>query len=297
MVILGSASRLDYYVRVVTEEESVGVAWVGFALSSLPLWLRRAESEWRFGPGLCRWTQNGRVFRERIEPFWRECEKRGIELVFLDGPHGANVDEIVAMLKRNAEFLQDNKYNPDSPDVRDAIRKTDPRAWWDYNRERTLALGIGETLDLVRDALEKQRFDGVFGFSQGGALAAITAAVLERPALYPSFLRDGKPIHPPLQFCISVCGFRLIDPVTTRILTPSFKTPIMHILGEKDTIVPVQRSKALVALSENCRVVRHEGAHIVPLTASWTAFYCDFIENPSFDIRAPVVEAGQISLL
>lgn len=243
------------------------------------------------------WTQNGRVFRERIEPFCRECEKRGIELVFLDGSHGVNVDEILAAWKRNPAFAEDLDYNLEDPNIKDTIQKMNPRGWWEYNKERTLALGSGDTLDLVREALEKQRFDGVFGFSQGGALAAITAAVLERPALYPSFLRDGKPIHPPLQFCISVSGFRLIDPVTTRILTPSFKTLTLHILGEKDTIVPTRGTQALVALSENCRMIKHDGAHIVPLTASWTAFYCDFIENPSFDIPAPVAEVRKISLL
>ncbi|KAF5355176.1 hypothetical protein D9756_005691 [Leucocoprinus leucothites] len=215
-----------------------------------------------------------------MEPFCRECEKRGIELVFLDGSHGVNVDEILAAWKRNPAFAEDLDYNLEDPNIKDTIQKMNPRGWWEYNKERTLALGSGDTLDLVREALEKQRFDGVFGFSQGGALAAITAAVLERPALYPSFLRDGKPIHPPL----------LIDPVTTRILTPSFKTLTLHILGEKDTIVPTRGTQALVALSENCRMIKHDGA-------SWTAFYCDFIENPSFDIPAPVAEVRKISLL
>lgn len=61
------------------------------------------------------------------------------------------------------------------------------------------------------------------------------------------------------QFCISISGFRLIDPATTRILTPSFKTPTMHILGKEDNIVPLQRSQALIALSENSRVIKHDG--------------------------------------
>ncbi len=34
--------------------------------------------------------------------------------------------------------------------------------------------------------------------SQGAALAAIVAALLEKPESYPPFLVDGKPPHPPM---------------------------------------------------------------------------------------------------
>ena len=64
---------------------------------------------------------------------------------------------------------------------------------------------------------------GVLGFSQGAAMAAVLAAVvssnvrerlpthlscdqLERPELYDPFMIDGKPIHPPLCAPIPPCA-------------------------------------------------------------------------------------------
>lgn len=63
------------------------------------------------------------------------------------------------------------------------------------------------------------------------------------------------------QFCIAISGFRLIDPVITRIFTPSYRTPTLHVLGKKDAIVRMARSQPLVDLGENKRVIVHgEGA-------------------------------------
>jgi len=207
------------------------------------------------------------------------------------------VDEIIESYVLNPAIAYDLGVDPKAPGLREELEKTDPKAWWDYNKDRSLALGIGETLNVVRGALEKQRFDGVFGFSQGAALAAIISALLERPEVYPAFIHEGKPIHPPLEFCIAVSGFRLIDPVVAKIFSTSFKTPIMHIIGRKDSIVRSVRSQPLIDLSEKKRVIVHEDAHIVPLTATWTAFYCDFIQGSSFDIPAPVPAVGKSEAL
>lgn len=69
------------------------------------------------------------------------------------------MDEIIAAWNRNPAFAQDLQFDPKSPEVREELKKTDPRAWWEYDRDRTLALGVGDTFDVVRGALEKQRFD------------------------------------------------------------------------------------------------------------------------------------------
>lgn len=79
--------------------------------------------------------------------------------VFLDGPHDANVDAIIEAWSRNPAFAKDLEYDLKDPNIRNILKQTDPRTWWDYDRERTLAFGHAETLDVVREALEKQRFD------------------------------------------------------------------------------------------------------------------------------------------
>lgn len=69
------------------------------------------------------------------------------------------MDEIIEAAVRNPSLSQDMGINPRAPGLREELKKTDPRTWWDYNKDGTLALGLGETLDVVRAALEKQRFD------------------------------------------------------------------------------------------------------------------------------------------
>lgn len=76
--------------------------------------------------------------------------------------------------------------------------KFKPRAWWKFVPERTLLVGIDQILPVLQDVLKTRTFDGVFGFSQGAALAGLLTALLERPYMYPAFLVDGRPPHPPL---------------------------------------------------------------------------------------------------
>ncbi|EKM81247.1 hypothetical protein AGABI1DRAFT_112920 [Agaricus bisporus var. burnettii JB137-S8] len=233
------------------------------------------------------WTKNGQAFKDSLEPFCRECETRGIELVFVDAPHGVSVEGRMQAWKTARRTTQ---HDPDDPWLKELLSVSDSRTWWDYSKEGTVALGLDDSMNTVKKALEKQRFDGVFGFSQGAAAAAIVASILERPSMYPSFLCDGKPIHPPLQFCVCISGFRLIDPVASRVLTTSFQTPALHIAGRLDDVVPMPRSRALMDLSERKRVIIHDDGHVVPLTAPWIAFYCDFIQKVSLDAPAPVQE-------
>lgn len=71
------------------------------------------------------------------------------------------MDEILAAWNRNPAFTQDLElgYDLNDPNIRTILEEMDPRAWWDYDKLRTQALGHAETLEVVREALEKQRFD------------------------------------------------------------------------------------------------------------------------------------------
>ena len=61
------------------------------------------------------------------------------------------------------------------------------------------------------------------------------------------------------QFCISVSGFRLNDPLSLKFLMPSYSTPTLHILGKTDIVVVEERSRQLIEVSENSRVEEHNG--------------------------------------
>lgn len=61
------------------------------------------------------------------------------------------------------------------------------------------------------------------------------------------------------QFCVSVSGFRLRDAIVDPILTPSYSTPTLHVIGKTDIIVTEERSRLLVDASSNARIEEHDG--------------------------------------
>jgi len=118
-------------------------------------------------------------------------------------------------------------------------------------------------------------------------MAALLAALLEKPDVVPSFLIDGKPPHPPLQFCIAAAGFRPLTQLCDSILLPSYSTPTLHILGKTDVIVVSERSSMLVELSRNQRVEYHDGGHFVPSKASWRNFLRNYLRDPLGNVPGP----------
>ncbi|KAG1830092.1 serine hydrolase FSH [Suillus variegatus] len=151
-----------------------------------------------------------------------------------------------------------------------------PRAWWKTNPEKTIAHGLEESILLLRDILQRDRYDGVFGFSQGAAMAALLATLLERPHSYPPFLVDGEAPHPPFKFCIAC-----------RIFGTSYSTPTLHVLGRNDVIIIKERSKGLLDLSQNKRLEEHDGGHFVPSKANWREFLRNYLTNPLGVIPSP----------
>jgi hypothetical protein len=110
-----------------------------------------------------------------------------------------------------------------STEEEERTAETTPRAWWLVNEDKTqyrrepdtrvrwpklkCAIGFNETLEYLHDYLIREGpFDGVMGFSQGGCMAAILAALLEKPGYSSHF-----PAEPPipkfkceLLYCVSL---------------------------------------------------------------------------------------------
>ncbi|OJJ78254.1 hypothetical protein ASPBRDRAFT_114673 [Aspergillus brasiliensis CBS 101740] len=137
-------------------------------------------------------------------------------------------------------------------------------------------------------------FDGVVGFSQGAAMAAIVAALLEpgREEMMKKFQVDGSEFEetgenvkgfevpsawwenvksvgqPPLKFAVCYSGFRAPGPRYRGFYEGGVKTPVLHVLGSLDAVVDEGRSRALIEVCEDAevdgRVVVHPGGHFVP---------------------------------
>lgn len=126
--------------------------------------------------------------------------------------------------------------------------------------------GWEQTEETLHKALEEEApIDGVVGFSQGATAAALFAA-----GLAPGTLKFG----------IFISGFRPYDEAfASRLGNESLsQLPTLHIMGESDEIIPLERSLAMAeAVGPRAQTFRHPGGHMVPtcsgeVKAAWQSF-------------------------
>ncbi|EGO00769.1 hypothetical protein SERLA73DRAFT_178698 [Serpula lacrymans var. lacrymans S7.3] len=229
------------------------------------------------------YSQNAIIFSKRLGALRKSLGKE-IELVFVDGQTVLHPIDLVGLSFPTTSL---DALGAPEASAADSDPSLTPRAWWRSNPERTVAHGLDESLLMLKEVLKRDRFDGVFGFSQGAAMAALLAALLERPHLYPPFLVDGQPLHPPFQFCVSVSGFRAPGALSAEVFSSPFSTPTVHVIGRTDFIVTEERSKVLLELSTNARKEEHGGGHFVPSKANWRNFFRDYFHNPGGSVASP----------
>ena len=171
-------------------------------------------------------------------------------------------------------------------DVRDKAH-----GWWKLHEGKDGAWeGLDEGLSRIAETLRDHGpVDGVMGFSQGAAVSAITASMLE-PGRAEAFssIKDGiafpqqftESQHPPLQFAVCFSGLLAEHPSNAGFYEPKIKTPVLHVIGSMDTIV---EESASMAVAERCEgedlVVRHPGAHVVPTNERELAAVIQFIRK------------------
>lgn len=168
-------------------------------------------------------------------------------------------------------------------------------AWWRARQPRGEYVGLDQGLEYISDLLRQQGpFDGVAGFSQGAAAAAMVAALLEpgrREAFAAAHAKNKDCLsfptafahldHPPLQFVICYSGYASKHPSYAAFYTPPITTPSLHFIGSLDTVVEESWTQELVAHCESgtVSVVLHTGGHIVPPGKRELAVLVDFIRK------------------
>lgn len=162
--------------------------------------------------------------------------------------------------------------------------ETEAYAWWRRSSAGLEYLGIEEGLAKIAATIrEEGPFDGVVGFSQGGCVAGMVAALLEGKERvqgferrekegglsYPSsFLKSADSaelVQPPLKFAIIYSGFAAPSELYSAFYDPPITTPMLHFIGSLDSVVDEARSRNLVrACAGEEKVVVHPGGHFVP---------------------------------
>lgn len=179
---------------------------------------------------------------------------------------------------------------------------------------------MGEGFARIRETIRDHGpFDGVIGFSQGAAMAAMVASALEetdeasaapsprqRRALPAEFqivdsqtqqtqaqAQEQEQKQRRLKFAIFYSGFRAADPRCDPFFTPKISTPTMHVLGALDSVVDESRARAFIACC-SCEglggeevgedpagvvVMVHPGGHFLPSQRVWLDKVTGFVRR------------------
>jgi len=226
------------------------------------------------------YTQNGPLFNNKTKALSKHLDKTfskrysAVQFDYPTAPHHLRLRDIPGV---DVSLLQGGgQQNGQDDDNSDAY------AWWRRDDATGEYRGFNECFTFLSKYLDEHGpFDGVIGFSQGAALAAILASLLEPARTRPAEL-GFTTSHPPMAFAVSYCGFRA--PARYEFLySPKIVTPVLHIIGSLDTVVEESRPLALVDACvdarEKKRVVYHPGGHYVVVQKPYLNAVAGFIDE------------------
>lgn len=160
-------------------------------------------------------------------------------------------------------------------------------SWWRKDDATGTYRYFDNGLQVVADTIaEAGGIDGVCGFSQGGALAAIVAAGLEPDRAIPEGedgnwarkLREANGGQA-AKFSVVYSGFWAGIDRLKWLYEPKLTTPSLHFIGSLDTVVDESRSQDLIDCCDDAKVVVHPGGHHVPISKEWAMPLAGFIKQ------------------
>mmetsp|Transcript_5132 Transcript_5132/g.12975 ORF Transcript_5132/g.12975 Transcript_5132/m.12975 type:complete len:284 (+) Transcript_5132:213-1064(+) len=132
--------------------------------------------------------------------------------------------------------------------------------WWDAvkrpgSESESLYNGMPESIEYVLDYIKANGpFDGLMGFSQGGTMSAVLAALHQAGACA---------IEPaPPRFCLIFAGLLSRDYRHATLYDTPIECPAFIVYGENDP--GARYTKKLASTFRNPHVISHPGGHIVP---------------------------------
>ena len=158
--------------------------------------------------------------------------------------------------------------------------------WWHATAvestadERGAGVGLGikryegwrRTRDAIVSAFVRQGpFDGVFGFSQGAALAALLVGLRSGDGFVGSESAGptggilGQAESLSFDFAVMVGGFVSADDDLAKLYgrRACYDLPSAHIIGRSDSVVPSGASIALASKFRNPLILEHDGGHVI----------------------------------
>lgn len=125
---------------------------------------------------------------------------------------------------------------------------------------------------------EHAPIDGILSFSQGACCAAVYSV---KAQLSPLLLKP--------EFVVFISGFLPRDKSWEKeMLDTGIEVPTLHVFGENDAIIPMDRSKMLQGICNQAQQLCHSGGHFVPTCNGQVRQEVrDFFSQQKARLRAP----------
>lgn len=205
--------------------------------------------------------QNAKVFSEKSSGIRKLLKKSNVQCDYIDGP--------VILDRKDLPFeMDDEKWQ--------ACLDTEVNKAWFYHSDISSELNLDDTIKYVADHIrENGPYDGIVGFSQGAAVAAIVT----------NKITELVPSHPEFKVSLLISSYSFTEPdpahegqlrVTEKFqnaFTPKSdsKTKMLFIYGAGDQAVPATRAQYLANIykqalqdPEQVKEFEHPGGHMVP---------------------------------
>src|SRR2546423_2289989 len=243
------------------------------------------------------YTQSGPLFHAKTRALEKHLQKAfpGSKLVYPTGPLRLNPTDVPGF----------------EPSSADDATEVEVYGWWRRSNpaDPPEYLGFEDCMAAVAKILATEGpFDGAIGFSQGAALTAMLASILEGPSRREAFshFRSESPLsipfpppldslqNPPLKFGVIYSGFMAPGQRYKAFYDqPHIRTPTAHFLGSLDSVVDESRSRALIDAcggEGKARVLWHPGGHFVPSGKQFLEALVDFIQATTSPITEKKME-------
>lgn len=221
--------------------------------------------------------QSGSIFAEKSSGLRKTLSKKfNYELKYLDPPVIIpSADKLLFPLAATEEEAKEKWIEVEKANCN--------RCWWLPDGPDPY-VGFTLSLDMVIDHIkENGPYDGIVGFLQGAAMAAVVANLIEQ----------RLPEHGPFRVAVLFSSFAFVEPLNSSdtlaelnnsitdvaqyagkvklykgyeqyFQAANSSTKYISILGTQDFLVPSIRTEYLNSLYPEIEVMKHDGGHYVP---------------------------------
>lgn len=220
-------------------------------------------------------VQSDKIFSSKTGGLRKNLNKIGFDLFYPNSPMKITKEELMA--HHNIQPGEDSDKKMASEFNTTTNGQDVYYGWWKRKSKSLQEFDISqEVMDYLHNyVLENGPFEGIMGFSQGGAFAGYLLTNFHK------LLDLTHDQQPPLKFFVTFSGFRLEAPqFQSSYDKHPLSTPSLHVQGEQDTVVAETRVLSLYdSFQEDRRtLLKHPGGHYVPNSKQYVNQVCNWIQ-------------------